>query len=194
MYPSTFSAAGFPFTNKYALLDLWTKDTTTDKNLTVLILGFFFYITTHMFMILFSQWCYTFKTNLRGKYYNNSFATLCKALHLNKLLCSNEGDFWCITCAVVSPGLPSWVCSLSWTLSAELLEGEAEEGCAPPARAAGVGRGGLAAMAGLGGRLPMGRSETEGFGWRGRGRSGWMRSSALKGCLGSARYRRWERE
>ena len=99
-----------------------------------------------------------------------------------------------ITCAVVSPGLPSWVCSLSWTLSAELLEGGAEEGRAPPAGAAGVGRGGLAAMAGLAGRLPMGRSETEGFGWRGRGRSGWMRSSALKGCLGSVEYRSWERE
>ena len=45
------------------------------------------------------------------------------------------------------------------------LEGGAEEGRAPPtAGAVGVGRGGLAATAGLGGRGPMGRSGRAGFG------------------------------
>lgn len=67
---------------------------------------------------------------------------------------------------MASSGLPSIVCALSWTLPAELLEGGAEEGRAPPPPAgeAGVGRGGLAAMAGLGGKGPMGRSGTVGFG------------------------------
>ncbi len=56
------------------------------------------------------------------------------------------------------------MCALSWILSAELLDGGAEKGRAPPpAGAVGVGRGGLAAMAGLGGRGPMGRSGKAGF-------------------------------
>lgn len=92
---------------------------------------------------------------------------------------------WWITCAVGSPGLPSWVCGLNWTLSAEVLEGGAEEGrTPPPAGAAGLGRGGLAAMAGLGGRGPAGRLGRAGFRWRGA--YGWMGSTALIGCLGSA--------
>lgn len=96
-----------------------------------------------------------------------------------------------ITCALVSPGRWLWVCALSWTLSAELLEGGAEEGRGPPpAGAAGVGRGGLAAMAGLGGRGPIGRSGRAGLGWmRGSSRMG---SNALIGCLGSAGYRVWK--
>lgn len=47
----------------------------------------------------------------------------------------------------------------------ELLEGGAEEGRAPPT-AARVERGGLAEMAGLGGRGPIGRSGRAGFGGR----------------------------
>lgn len=91
----------------------------------------------------------------------------------------------CITCDVVSSGLPSWVCGLSWTLSAELLEGGAEEGrIPPPAGAAGLGTGGLAAMAGLGGKGPVGRFGRAGF--KCRGGCGWNESSALIGYLGSA--------
>lgn len=68
-------------------------------------------------------------------------------------------------CARLSAGLPSCVYALSCTPSTELLEGGAEEGRAPPtAGAVGVGRGGLAATAGLGGRGPMGRSGRAGFG------------------------------
>lgn len=70
-----------------------------------------------------------------------------------------------ITCVRLSAVLPSCVCALSWTPPAELLEGGAEEGRAPPpAGPAGVGMGGLAATAGLGGRGPTGRSGTAGFG------------------------------
>lgn len=73
------------------------------------------------------------------------------------------------TCSV-SSGLPSWALALRWLRSAELLE--AAEG-------AGVGMGGLAMMAGLGGRGPMGRTERLGLERRGM-------SGALRGFLGSA--------
>lgn len=86
-----------------------------------------------------------------------------------------------ITCLVVSSGLPS--CFPPSSSSTGLLEGGAEEGRAPPA-AARVERGGLAEMAGLGGRGPIGRSGRAGFGGRrGSGRTG---CRDLIGCLGSA--------
>lgn len=69
-----------------------------------------------------------------------------------------------ITCVVVSLKLPTGGCNLSWTFSADVLEKGAEKGNSPPpVEAAGLGRRGFAAMAGLGGKGPAGRLGRAGF-------------------------------